>query len=136
MASLVCLAPRNLRQRSRWSRLGVDYLAPTRAQWMGISNGAAKSAPITADGTNARNRAFSFSSRLHSSTEDVPMLIWIGIATAWVACLGVMVVLVARAPIMDEDQELVERADRIAEREAWLKKSRKRGAAPVLKAHE
>jgi hypothetical protein len=29
----------------------------------------------------------------------------------------------------------VERAERIAEREAWLK-SRKRGAAPVVKAHE
>ena len=68
--------------------------------------------------------------------EDVPMLIWIGIATAWVACLAVMVVLVARAPIIDIDPDLEERADRIAEREAWLKKSRKRGAAPVLKAHE
>jgi hypothetical protein len=33
------------------------------------------------------------SSRLHSSMEDVPMLIWIGIATAWVACLAVVVVL-------------------------------------------
>ena len=63
------------------------------------------------------------------------MLILIGIATAWVACLGVMVVLVARAPIMDEDPDLVERAERMAEREAWLK-SRKRGATPVLKAHE
>jgi hypothetical protein len=51
--------------------------------------------------------------------EDVPMLIWIGIAAAWVACLAVMVVLVARAPIMDEDPDLVERAERIAEREAW-----------------
>ena len=65
--------------------------------------------------------------------EDVPMLIWIGIATAWVACLGVMAVAVARAPIIDVDPDLVERAERIAEREAWLK-SRKRGAAPVLKA--
>ena len=60
------------------------------------------------------------------------MLIWIGIATAWVACLGVMAV---RAPIMDEDPDLVERAERIAEREAWLK-SRKRGAALLVKAHE
>src|ERR1700729_213211 len=56
MASLVCLAPRNLRQRSRWRRLGVDYLAPTRAHWMGISNGAAKSAPVTADGTRRETR--------------------------------------------------------------------------------
>jgi hypothetical protein len=53
MASLVCLAPRNLRQRSRWRRLGVDYLASTQARPMGISNEAAKSVPITADGTNA-----------------------------------------------------------------------------------
>ena len=66
MASLVCLAPRDLRQRSRWRRLGVDYLAPTQARAMGISNGAAKSAPITADGTSALNRALT-SSRLHSS---------------------------------------------------------------------
>ena len=64
------------------------------------------------------------------------MIIWIGIATAWVACLAVVVVLAARAPIMDVDPDLEERAERIAEREAWLKKSRKRGAAPVLKAHE
>jgi hypothetical protein len=64
------------------------------------------------------------------------MFIWIGIATAWLACLAVVVVLVARAPIMDEDPDLEERAARIAEREAWLKKSRKRGAAPVVKAHE
>ena len=63
------------------------------------------------------------------------MLIWIGIATAFVACFVVMAVLVARAPIVDEDPDLVERAERIAEREAWLK-SRKRGATPVLKAHE
>jgi hypothetical protein len=68
--------------------------------------------------------------------EDVPMFIWIGIATAFVACFAVMAVLVARAPIMDVDPNLVERAERIAEREAWLKKSRKRGAAPVVKAHE
>jgi hypothetical protein len=60
--------------------------------------------------------------------EDVPMFIWIGIATAFVACFAVMAVLVARAPIMDVDPDLVERAERIAEREAWLKKSRKRGA--------
>jgi hypothetical protein len=71
---------------------------------------------------------------LYRSMEDVPMLIWIGIATAWVACLGVMAVAVARAPIIDVDPDLVERAERIAEREAWLKKSRKR--APVVKAHE
>jgi hypothetical protein len=63
------------------------------------------------------------------------MFIWIGIATAWVACLAVVVVLAARAPIMDIDPDLEERAERIAEREARLK-SRKRGAAPVLKAHE
>jgi hypothetical protein len=67
--------------------------------------------------------------------EDAPMLIWIGIATAWVACLAVFVVLVARAPIMDEDPDLEERAERIAEREARLK-SGKRGAAPEVKAHE
>ena len=48
------------------------------------------------------------------------MLIWIGIAMAWVACLAVVVVLVARAPIMDVDPDLEERAERIAEREAWL----------------
>ena len=41
--------------------------------------------------------------------EDGPMLIWIGIATAWVACLAIVVVLVARAPIMDEDPDLEER---------------------------
>ena len=63
------------------------------------------------------------------------MLIWIGIATAWVACFGVVVALVARAPIMDVDPDLEERAERIAEREAWLK-SRKRGASPVVKARE
>ena len=62
------------------------------------------------------------------------MLIWIGIATVFVACFAVMAVLVARAPIMDVDPDLVERAERIAEREAWLKKSRKRGAGPVVKA--
>jgi hypothetical protein len=60
------------------------------------------------------------------------MLIWIGIATAWIACFGVVVALVARAPIMDVDPDLEERADQIAERDARLK-SRKRGAAPVLK---
>jgi hypothetical protein len=63
------------------------------------------------------------------------MIIWIGIATAWVACLAVVVVLAARAPIMDVDPDLEERAERIAEREARLK-SRKRGAAPVVKAHK
>jgi hypothetical protein len=68
--------------------------------------------------------------------EDVPMFIWIGIAAAFAACFAVMAALVARAPIMDVDPDLVERAERIAEREAWLKKSRKRGAAPVVKAHE
>jgi hypothetical protein len=41
--------------------------------------------------------------------EDVPMLIWLGIATAWVACLAIVVVLVASAPIMDEDPDLEER---------------------------
>jgi hypothetical protein len=66
--------------------------------------------------------------------EDVPMLMWF--AVAWLACIAVVMVLAARAPIMDIDPDLEERADRIAEREAWLKKSRKRGAAPVLKAHE
>jgi hypothetical protein len=54
---------------------------------------------------------------------------------AWLACIAVVIVLAARAPIMDVDPDLEERAERIAEREAWLK-SRKRGAAPVLKAHE
>jgi hypothetical protein len=83
------------------------------------------------DGTSALNRAYPHS----SSMEGLPMLIWIGIATVWVACLAVFVVLVARAPIMDEDPDLEERAERIAEREAWLK-SRKRGASPVVKAHE
>jgi hypothetical protein len=68
--------------------------------------------------------------------EDVPMFIWIGIATAFVTCFAVMAVLVARAPIMDEDPDLEERAARIAEREAWLKKSRKRGSAPGVEAHE
>jgi hypothetical protein len=63
------------------------------------------------------------------------MLIWIGIAAAWGACLAVVIVLVARAPIMDVDPDLEERAERIAEREAWLK-SRKRRAARVVKAHE
>jgi hypothetical protein len=53
--------------------------------------------------------------------EGLPMLIWIGIATVWVACLAVFVVLVARAPIMDVDPDLEDRAERIAEREAWLK---------------
>jgi hypothetical protein len=62
------------------------------------------------------------------------MFVWIGIATAWAACFGVVVVLVARAPIMDEDQESMERAERITEREAWLK-SRKRGSPPRVKAH-
>ena len=63
------------------------------------------------------------------------MFIWIGIATAFVACFAVMAVLVARAPILDVDPDLEERAERIAEREARLK-LRKRGVAPVLKAHE
>jgi hypothetical protein len=64
------------------------------------------------------------------------MFIWmIGMVTAWVACFAVVVVLVARAPIMDIDPDLEERAERIAEKEARLK-SRKRGAAPVLRAHE
>jgi hypothetical protein len=67
--------------------------------------------------------------------ENLPMVIWIEIAAAWVACLAVVVVLVARAPIMEGDPDLEERAERIAEREAWLK-ARKRGGAPVVKAHE
>ncbi len=50
----------------------------------------------------------------------------------FLACFAVMAVLVARAPIMDVDPDLVERAGRIAEREAWLK-SRKRGAIPWSK---
>jgi hypothetical protein len=58
------------------------------------------------------------------------MLFWIGIAMAWVACLAVVVVLAARAPIMDEDPDLEERAERIAEWEAARLKWRKRGAAP------
>ena len=58
------------------------------------------------------------------------MLFWIGIAMAWVACLAIVVVLAARAPIMDEDPDLEERAERIAEREAARLKWRKRGAAP------
>ena len=66
--------------------------------------------------------------------EDVPMLMWF--AVVCLACLAVVIVLAARAPIIDIDPDLEERADRIAEREAWLKKSRKRGAAPVLNAHE
>ena len=61
------------------------------------------------------------------------MLMWF--AVACLACLAVVIVLAARAPIMDIDPDLEERAERIAEREARLK-SRKRGAAPVLKAHE
>jgi hypothetical protein len=61
------------------------------------------------------------------------LLMWF--AVACLACLAVVIVLAARAPIMDVDPDLEERAERIAEREAWLK-SRKRGAAPVLKAHK
>jgi hypothetical protein len=56
------------------------------------------------------------------------MLMWFA-----VACLAVVIVLAAHAPIMDVDPVLEERAERIAEREAWLKKSRKRGAAPEVK---
>ena len=66
--------------------------------------------------------------------EDMSMFMWF--AVACLACLAVVIILAARAPIMDVDPDLEERAERIAEREAWLKKSRKRGAAPVLKAHE
>ena len=66
--------------------------------------------------------------------EDVPMLMWF--AVACLACLAVVIVLAARAPIMDIDPDLEERAERIAEREVARLKSRKRGAAPVLKAHE
>jgi hypothetical protein len=61
------------------------------------------------------------------------MLMWF--AVVCLACLAVVIVLAARAPIMDVDPDLEERAKRIAEREAWLK-SRKRGAVPVVKAHE
>ena len=60
------------------------------------------------------------------------MLMWF--AVACLACLAVVIVLAARAPIMDVDPDLEERAERIAEREAWLK-SRKRGSAPRVKAH-
>ena len=89
-----------------------------------------------------RKRSVNFQSYT-GSMEDVPMLIWIGIAMAWVACLAVVVVLAARAPIMDEDPDLAmdeepdlaERAERIGERDAWLK-SRKRGASPMVNAHE
>ena len=56
------------------------------------------------------------------------MLMWF--AVACLACLAVMIVLAARAPIIDIDPDLEERAERIAEREAWLK-SRKRGAPEV-----
>jgi hypothetical protein len=63
------------------------------------------------------------------------MLVWIGIATAWVACLAVVLILAARAPIMDEDPDLAEPAERIAEREARLK-SRKRGAVPSTKMRD
>jgi hypothetical protein len=59
------------------------------------------------------------------------MLMWF--AVACLACLAVVIVLAAHAPIMDVDPVLEERAERIAEREAWLKKSRKRGAAPEVK---
>jgi hypothetical protein len=60
--------------------------------------------------------------------EDLPMLVWIGIATAWIACLAVFLVLAARAPIMDEDPDLQEPAEGVAEREARLQ-SRKQDAA-------
>jgi hypothetical protein len=56
------------------------------------------------------------------------MLVWIGIATAWIACLAVFLILAARATIMDEDPDLPEPAERIADREARLK-SRKQDAA-------
>ena len=61
------------------------------------------------------------------------MLMWF--AVAWLACIAVVMVLAARAPIMDIDPDLEERADRIAEREARLK-SRMRGASPMVKTHE
>jgi hypothetical protein len=61
------------------------------------------------------------------------MLMWL--AVAWLACIAVVIVLAAGAPIIDIDPDSEERAYRIAEWEAWLKKSRKRGAA-LLKAHE
>ena len=60
------------------------------------------------------------------------MLMWF--AVACLACLAVMIVLAARAPIMDIDPDLEERAERIAEREEWLK-SHKRAPAPEVK-HE
>ena len=60
------------------------------------------------------------------------MLMWF--AVACLACLAVMVVLAARAPIMEDDPELEERAEQIAEREARLK-SGKRAPAPEVK-HE
>ena len=71
----------------------------------------------------------------------VSMLMWF--AVACLACLAIMIVLAARAPIMDEDPDLamdedpdfVERAERIAERDA-RSKSHKRGASPMVKAHE
>jgi hypothetical protein len=47
------------------------------------------------------------------------MLMWF--AVACLACLAVVIVLAARAPIMDVDPDLEDRAERIAEREAWLK---------------
>ena len=63
--------------------------------------------------------------------EDVPMLMWF--AVAWLACIAVVIVLAARAPIMDIDPDLEERAERIAEREARLKSSEP--GAPEVK-HE
>ena len=61
--------------------------------------------------------------------EDVRMLVfWIGIATAVIACLAVFFVLAARAPIMDEDPDLPEPAERIADRQARLKSRKQRAA--------
>ena len=60
------------------------------------------------------------------------MLMWF--AVACLACLAVMIVLAARAPIIDIDPDLEERAEGIAEREEWLK-SHKRAPAPEVK-HE
>jgi hypothetical protein len=63
-----------------WKSTDLAYLAGF-VDGEGINHHTGgKSAPITADGTSALNRALT-SSPLHSSMEDVPMLIWIGIAT-------------------------------------------------------
>ena len=106
MASLVWLAPRNLRQRFRWRRPGVTIWRNTSAANGNIEWGC-EIGVYNRRRNQALNRALT-SSRLHSSMEDVPMFIWIGIATAFVACLAVMIVVAARAPIMDVDPDLEE----------------------------